>query len=108
MAFSGDPAGPFFIRTNTKARPFAAARLFAFPEEHPKMTAERIAQQLHGRKSKTGWMARCPAHDNRDPHWRSVRVAMRSSSIAMRDASYKPSWTHFEHLAYGQKTKNAL
>jgi putative DNA primase/helicase len=31
------------------------------------MTAAEIAQHLHGRKSGAGWMARCPAHDDRDP-----------------------------------------
>ncbi len=31
------------------------------------MTAAEIAHHLHGRKSGAGWMARCPAHDDRDP-----------------------------------------
>ncbi len=31
------------------------------------MTAERIARQLHGRKSGVGWIARCPGHDDINP-----------------------------------------
>ena len=31
------------------------------------MTAADIAKHLHGRKSGSGWMARCPAHDDREP-----------------------------------------
>jgi len=31
------------------------------------MTAETIARELHGRRSGAGWMARCPAHQDRDP-----------------------------------------
>jgi putative DNA primase/helicase len=39
------------------------------------MKAETIAKALHGRKSGGGWMARCPAHDDREP------------SLSIRDAS---------------------
>ena len=31
------------------------------------MTAASIAARLHGRKSGSGWIAKCPAHDDRDP-----------------------------------------
>ncbi len=31
------------------------------------MTAAEFAQRLHGRRSGLGWMARCPAHDDRSP-----------------------------------------
>ena len=31
------------------------------------MNAERIARALGGRKAGAGWMARCPAHDDRKP-----------------------------------------
>lgn len=31
------------------------------------MTAAQIAQRLHGRKMPSGWMTRCPAHDDRNP-----------------------------------------
>ena len=31
------------------------------------MTAEALSKALGGRKVGTGWMARCPAHDDRDP-----------------------------------------
>lgn len=31
------------------------------------MSAEAIARGLRGRKAGSGWMARCPAHDDRDP-----------------------------------------
>ena len=31
------------------------------------MTAETIAKALGGRKRGRGWMARCPAHDDREP-----------------------------------------
>ncbi len=31
------------------------------------MNAAQIARHLHGRKMPSGWMARCPAHDDRDP-----------------------------------------
>jgi putative DNA primase/helicase len=31
------------------------------------MTAESVAKGLGGRKAGGGWMARCPAHDDRDP-----------------------------------------
>ena len=31
------------------------------------MTAETIAKALGGRKAGGGWMARCPAHDDREP-----------------------------------------
>ena len=38
------------------------------------MTAETIAKALGGRKAGGGWMARCPAHDDRTP------------SLSIRDA----------------------
>ena len=38
------------------------------------MTAETIAKALGGRKAGGGWMARCPAHDDRKP------------SLSIRDA----------------------
>ena len=31
------------------------------------MTAAHIARNLHGRKLSSGWIARCPAHDDRNP-----------------------------------------
>jgi putative DNA primase/helicase len=31
------------------------------------VTAAEIARTLHGRKSGEGWVARCPAHDDKDP-----------------------------------------
>jgi len=31
------------------------------------MNAEKIARHLHGRKMPSGWIARCPAHDDRNP-----------------------------------------
>ena len=31
------------------------------------MTAAEIANYLHGRKLPSGWMARCPAHDDKEP-----------------------------------------
>jgi putative DNA primase/helicase len=37
-------------------------------------TAETIAKTLGGRKAGGGWMARCPAHDDREP------------SLSIRDA----------------------
>ena len=37
-------------------------------------SAETIAKGLGGRKAGGGWMARCPAHDDREP------------SLSMRDA----------------------
>lgn len=41
------------------------------------MTAAQIAERLHGRKSGTGWVARCPAHDDTAP------------SLSLRDADGK-------------------
>lgn len=38
------------------------------------MTAEIIGRALGGRKAGDGWMARCPAHDDREP------------SLSIRDA----------------------
>lgn len=38
------------------------------------MTAAEIAYHLHGRKSGTGYMARCPAHDDKNPSL-SLRAA---------------------------------
>ena len=38
------------------------------------MNAETIAKALGGRKAGGGWMARCPAHDDREP------------SLSIRDA----------------------
>lgn len=34
---------------------------------HPTMTAEALARALGGRRNGSGWMARCPAHDDREP-----------------------------------------
>jgi len=31
------------------------------------MTVETIAKALGGRKARSGWIARCPAHDDRKP-----------------------------------------
>jgi putative DNA primase/helicase len=39
------------------------------------MTAETLAKALGGRKAGSGWVARCPAHDDREP------------SLSIRDAS---------------------
>ena len=41
------------------------------------MTAETIAKALGGRKAGSGWTARCPAHDDREP------------SLSIRDADGK-------------------
>jgi len=41
------------------------------------MNAAEIARNLHGRESGGGWMARCPAHDDKDP------------SLSLRDANGK-------------------
>ena len=41
------------------------------------MTAASIAARLHGRKSGSGWIAKCPAHDDRDP------------SLSLRDVQRK-------------------
>ena len=41
------------------------------------MTAETVAKALDGRKAGGGWMARCPAHDDREP------------SLSIRDADGK-------------------
>ena len=38
------------------------------------MTAEQIAHQLRGRKQPSGWVARCPAHDDHNPSL-SIREA---------------------------------
>ena len=38
------------------------------------MTAETIVRALGGRKAGLGWMARCPAHDDREPSL-SIREA---------------------------------
>jgi putative DNA primase/helicase len=38
-----------------------------FLEEASTMAAERIAKALGGRSAGIGWMARCPAHDDREP-----------------------------------------
>jgi putative DNA primase/helicase len=63
----GDPAGPFSFGTNTKGATVRSGAPFLFQKGHPKMTAEHIAQQLHGRKSGASWTARCPAHDDSNP-----------------------------------------
>jgi hypothetical protein len=31
------------------------------------MTAEQIVERLHGRRSGAGWIAQCPAHEDRSP-----------------------------------------
>jgi hypothetical protein len=31
------------------------------------MTAEQIAERLHARRSGSGWIVRCPAHEDRSP-----------------------------------------
>jgi putative DNA primase/helicase len=41
------------------------------------MNAAQIARHLHGRKQQSGWVARCPAHDDREP------------SLSLRDADDK-------------------
>ena len=41
------------------------------------MTAAAIARKLHGRKAGASWLARCPAHDDRNP------------SLSLRDADGK-------------------
>ena len=38
------------------------------------MTAEDVAKALDGRKVGGGWMARCPAHDDREPSLSNSRV----------------------------------
>jgi putative DNA primase/helicase len=37
------------------------------PAGRPVTTAENIAKALGGRKAGSGWMARCPAHEDREP-----------------------------------------
>lgn len=45
------------------------------------MTAETIAKALGGRKVGSGWMARCPAHDDRDP---SLSIRESDSKVLVR------------------------
>ena len=45
------------------------------------MTAECIANGLGGKKSASGWMARCPAHDDRTP---SLSVTEREGRILVK------------------------
>jgi hypothetical protein len=51
------PCGPSF-------RPSATLKRM---ERTIKMTAGSIAHQLRGRKQPSGWVARCPAHDDHNP-----------------------------------------
>jgi hypothetical protein len=44
------------------------------------VSAEQIAHALHGRPSGIGWMARCPAHDDRSP---SLSIAERGGKILL-------------------------
>ena len=41
----------------------------------PAMTAESLAKALGGRKVGGGWMARCPAHDDRKPSLSICEIA---------------------------------
>jgi hypothetical protein len=56
--------------------PFALKRAdrLRLISSNPLLTAETIAKALGGRKAGSGWMARCPAHDDREP------------SLSIRDA----------------------
>src|ERR1017187_8749981 len=42
------------------------------------MTAESIAAGLHGRRCGRGWMAKCPAHDDRGP---SLSICERDGKV---------------------------
>ncbi len=55
------------------------------------MTAEEIARVLNGHKVGSGWMARCPAHDDRKP------------SLSLRDASDGTALVHC-HAGCDQRT----
>jgi len=48
------------------------------------MKAETIAKALNGRKAGGGWMARCPAHDDRDPSLSIATASARRRSIPRR------------------------
>lgn len=45
------------------------------------MSAAEIARQLHGRKSGRGWVALCPAHDDRNP---SLSLAERDGKLLLK------------------------
>ena len=53
------------------------------------MTAETIAKALGGRKAGGGWMARCPAHDDRKPSL-SIRDARRRQGAGALPCRLRP------------------
>jgi hypothetical protein len=44
------------------------------------MRANDIAEQLHARRNSGGWIARCPAHEDRDP---SLSISERNGRILL-------------------------
>lgn len=53
------------------------------------MTMEQIVERLHARHSGSGWMAACPAHDDRKPSLSINEREGESFSTAMRAAPSK-------------------
>ena len=73
------------------------------------MTAETIAKALGGRKAGGGWMARCPAHDDRAPSL-SIRDADDGKVLVHCHAGLRPGATSSplcERAACGRRTVHA-
>ncbi len=59
----------------------------------PAMSAKTIAKALGGRKAGGGWMARCPAHDDRKPSL-SIRDARRRQGAGALPCRLRPGACH--------------
>lgn len=88
------------------------------------MTAETIARELHGRRSGAGWMAKCPAHEDRSP---SLSITERDGKTLLhcftgcpQDAVIsalrarglwpereRPQWTPAERRDWGRRRRQA-
>lgn len=66
------------------------------------MSAEAIAKALGGRKAGAPWMARCPAHQDREPSCQSrMETTAKRWSTAIPDASGIGSSRRYERAEFG-------
>ena len=61
-------------------------------------TADALAKALHGRKCGSGWIARCPAHNDRHP---SLSIAERDGKLLVychAGCSQKATWDSLRRM----------
>jgi hypothetical protein len=72
-------SNPMFASNTYDRREFQSRLHTRCMRNHP-MTAAQLAEQLNARHSRSGWLARCPAHEDRSP---SLSISTRGEKILL-------------------------